>query len=455
MILYPLYTKKIPADELGKYFTLKSFNEFLGAVVLLSLTSAYMRFYIDNELTKKYSKEEFFSTYFWFIVFWGSICITLFIIAWYNYGTHFSSVSLVPYFLVSILALFFEKLSQIINIHLSGLKKSGQIFLVETISQLLSISLALILILKYEGGLLSLLCCALSYSASSFILYIILVQKSKILAFKFNIEIIKQGLIYAFPLIPVIATAWINTASDKLMISYYGVVKSTAYYSLGLALSQSVYLLGDGVTRIYAPELLLNFQKDTKNGVTDVKYFYKLLNPIMVIGLILLTVFSKELIILFSTEEYIEVAHMLPILGCSYLLGISTRPFVGILSHYKKTKIMAVISIISAVINAILNLILIPKYGEFAAATTTFLSSYLCYVLTKKQAIKYIELETRIDDFKEYYSIAIVLLLIYWNRVFGLETSEKSLILKLAIMLVLIVIIYLKIKSHFGMKKNN
>ena len=59
----------------------------------------------------------------------------------------------------------------------------------------------------------------------------------------------------------------------------------------------------------------------------------------------------------------------------------------------KREKLIMVITIISAMVNIVLNLLLIPRWGENAAAVTTVIAEALVFILTRYYAKKKMPVE--------------------------------------------------------------
>ena len=124
------------------------------------------------------------------------------------------------------------------------------------------------------------------------------------------------------------------------------------------------------------PKLTALFEKNDYSEINKlVKYA---LNFILVLGIPSicgLEIIAPHLIVLAAGEEYIDAAPALRTLGmamaCSFIGGwIGNMTFIPA----GKEKICLRVSIVSACINIILNLILIPRWGLYAAALTTFIS---------------------------------------------------------------------------------
>lgn len=83
---------------------------------------------------------------------------------------------------------------------------------------------------------------------------------------------------------------------------------------------------------------------------------------------------------------------VMPPLILSVLVMFIYQQFVNVLFYYKKTNIILFVSILAAILNIILNSIVIPIYGFIAAGYTTLFSyiivMLLYYVFMKKICLK-------------------------------------------------------------------
>ena len=91
--------------------------------------------------------------------------------------------------------------------------------------------------------------------------------------------------------------------------------------------------------------------------------------------------FAKEFFLIFTTPAFYSAAKIVPFVALSYIFFIGYSFLGHPLFMNKKTKYLPIISGTAAIINIILNIIFIPKYGMFAAAATTALSFFIMAVL--------------------------------------------------------------------------
>ena len=88
-----------------------------------------------------------------------------------------------------------------------------------------------------------------------------------------------------------------------------------------------------------------------------------------------------------------------------------------IFTAYKDTKIMGTTTVAAAIINIAVNILLIYKFGLFAAAVSTLVANFIVYVYRKVKVKKYIILQENI--FETIFSIVVIIL------VWGLFYSEN------------------------------
>ena len=141
---------------------------------------------------------------------------------------------------------------------------------------------------------------------------------------------------------------------------------------------------------------------------------YKLLSKMMFsisIGIIacLPLVFN-----IFIKEAYKEAYMYIPILIIATYYNNMSGYFGGIFSAYKDTKIMGTTTIIAAVINLAVNILLIRFIGIYAAAISTLISCMVVYYYRKIKVLRYVKLEN-INMIIGYILLALSLCVYYLN----------------------------------------
>jgi O-antigen/teichoic acid export membrane protein len=196
---------------------------------------------------------------------------------------------------------------------------------------------------------------------------------------KFNIdkELVKEMLVYAFPLLIAGFAGMINETLDRAILKYLVTDKSTALHQLGIysaCYKLSIIMTLFVQTYRYAAEPFFFSQQSKKNNkalyATIMNYFVFVCSLIF-LGVMLFMNIAKY----FIGEKFHEGLQVVPILLFANLfLGV----YLNLSMWYKlsgKTKYGAWFSILGAIITIILNFIMIPIMGYMGAAWATF----ICY----------------------------------------------------------------------------
>lgn len=196
---------------------------------------------------------------------------------------------------------------------------------------------------------------------------------------KFSIDknLVKEMLVYAFPLLIAGFAGMINETLDRAILKYLVTNKSTALHQLGVysaCYKLSIIMTLFVQTYRYAAEPFFFSQQSKKNNrglyATIMNYFVFVCSLIF-LGVMLFMNIAKY----FIGEKFHEGLQVVPILLFANLfLGV----YLNLSMWYKlsgKTKYGAWFSIIGAIITIVLNFLLIPKMGYMGAAWATF----ICY----------------------------------------------------------------------------
>lgn len=198
------------------------------------------------------------------------------------------------------------------------------------------------------------------------------------LKYKFNLKIqTKENL---FKLIKIGFIAVFNNILtilffklDILMLKNFSNITLSALgiYSIGLALAEKTFFIGDAVKEMLLHDLAKKDNNEKVAKLTRLTFFASIILSILII------ILSRFIINLLYGEEYLYATHILNI----SLIGTGFMVFFILVSQYNLVKAKQYFTnlflIITIIINFILNIIFIPKYGIIGAAVATTIS-YIC-----------------------------------------------------------------------------
>lgn len=183
---------------------------------------------------------------------------------------------------------------------------------------------------------------------------------------------------FSVQLVPHYLANQVLARSDILMINYLISTEMSGIYSLGYSIAQLVSIFTTSLNNSFVPWL---YQK-LRDG--DIDAVYKKTNCLLVLCVMInipFIVFSPELLKIFATKEYYSAIYVIPpvIVGMYFIFVYGL--FANIELFYERTSYIASASVLVAIVNIILNIIFIPKYGFIAAAYNTMLCYFLYCVI--------------------------------------------------------------------------
>lgn len=364
LITLPYITKTLGAENYGLYvysFTIISYLILITDFGLRVYGSRKIS-YIRNNLSKK-------TNVFWEI-FFTKLILTLVVL------------------IVSIVVFFCKKLSLIYWIQLimlvisifdiswfyQGIEEFKEVAIRNLIIKIMYIILVFLFVKNQNNLNIYILIVIITNFIGNLILYISL-----------NKQILKPNLknlqlkatlkesIHLF--LPEMAIKF-YTSMDRIMLGYFLLKKDVSYYDIA---NKFLIIIMIGITTcgsVMLPKISNLFYEnkfdEIKKLLGIVTDYYLMISIPLICG-ILAT--SKQLVILYLGNEYIEVIPIINIMSFTIIFWtISNITGSQILIPMKKEKILTKSVIIGSIINLILNLILIRKIGVLGVVIATFIT---------------------------------------------------------------------------------
>ncbi len=216
-----------------------------------------------------------------------------------------------------------------------------------------------------------------------FFIFCVLIRKCCKL---YNKEIWKFALRFNVPLIPHFLAGIILQHSDRIMISKMCDVSSVAVYSIAYNAGMILYFVNEALINVIIPWTYKKMKKFDYQGFTE--------SAILIIGLIsiiniMLSICAPEIISIMAPKEYYNAIYIIPPVAISCVYMCLFNLYANIEYYYEETKLVAVASTLSAVLNIFLNYIFIKKFGYIAAGYTTVVC-YICYAAFHLLFMKYV-----------------------------------------------------------------
>jgi O-antigen/teichoic acid export membrane protein len=192
---------------------------------------------------------------------------------------------------------------------------------------------------------------------------------------KFNKELARKSLKLAVPVMLSAVLGLVLNFSDKFFLEKYGNFKDLAVYNLGFALAGIIPMMFMTFQNIWLP----HFFKEKNLQVNKEKTFgviIKIAVFFFFISLLIILAFKFLLVFQIIDMKYSKVLYLLPILLLTQIFSAITPLYSNYIVFFEKTFIALFIGVPLAVASIVLNLWLIPKYGLYGAAFSSFLINF-------------------------------------------------------------------------------
>lgn len=165
---------------------------------------------------------------------------------------------------------------------------------------------------------------------------------------------------------------------DRLMLTSMVGAEETAEYTIVYNVSSIIVAIYQAINGSWLPWFLGNMKAGDIVKIKKYQRYYMLFFTVFSCGMMTI---SPELIKIIAPENYWKcIRYVAPIVAASYLIFLYAF-FSAYLLYKKKTARMAVNTIIAAVLNLVLNYVLIPRYQSAGAVGATLVSYMVLFIL--------------------------------------------------------------------------
>lgn len=384
-VLIPLYTQNFSVAQFGVLGLLEVSAAVVIAFFGFSLYSGFFRWYWDKSSEGK--KESLFFTVTVFQI--GVAVLTYFAALPFLKGL--SSLILdSPDYSYLLRLMLISSLMQLVLVMPNTLLRLQEKPWLFTLANVLQLFFSLIVTVYYiayrHAGIEGIY---FGQIVGSFAFASVLIRYTlKNMAFRFETKILLEIMVYCFPLfLSGVALVMLNV-TDRYSLNALGNLADVGLYSYGFKLANTlnVFLITSVNFAIQPMIYRMMDAPDNKRFYAKLMTYYTFGTMVFALGMM---VFGMEITKLFAKRvEYFDAWYIFPFILYSIVFGMMKDVATTGLSISKKTKVIAVTVVITAVLNLLLNNILIRLFGNQGAALSKMLSMFVFFALTLYYAQK-------------------------------------------------------------------
>lgn len=365
-----VFTRLMSKEDYGLYSTYYSIMAVLEVLVGSNFYVALQNAYVDYKFEiEEYKKACLFLT--------SLICVVISVIV---IGIKILFLPHIPFYMTAF-ALIHAYAFFVINyrIYCDNMEyKYKNKFILLILPTTLQFLLALFMVVQFPGNMLGarVVGSAMGVGICGVIAYVSIIRNhGQIVVFKYW----KYGLRISCPSIVMSLSYLIMQQCDKVMITYLCGAEDTAVYSVIYYLGYAIAVVSQGVGTVFQAWVYRAIDDNKLRNIKVVQKWYIVLVLIMEISILML---APEIVKFIAPEEYWQYEYVAPFI-LSAVLIVLYELYTMVALFFKKTGKVSMCVLASALINVLMNMVLIPQFGAVAACYTTVFSYIVLFFLTK------------------------------------------------------------------------
>jgi O-antigen/teichoic acid export membrane protein len=374
VFLLPFYTNLLSASDFGKLALYISFAFLIQILVSFGLDSYITVQYIEHQSDRRQLKESMGAIVTTFLVT-SAIYIVLFsllgtwLFQWIFGG---SSLAFFPYGLMSVITAVAHGGFKIYTNLLIYRQRPVEYFWANIINFVLviSISLAGIHLFPYSliGPMWGRLLSAVGVAVFSFYFLI------KEYGFARKVNFIKSMAAYCYPLVIYSLLFWSLSYLDRFIINHFMLSEDVAVYDFAVKCTLLIEFFQNGLVSAIYPQVfgIWKDQKSPESSVMVNRYFSGLSAATMIVLPFFLLIVPLLVPLVVTQKAYYSAFAYLPILSIGFVARSLFYMFLAPFYYYRKTRLLPRVLFFSAVIQIVLSVFFIQKWGLVGAVWINF-----------------------------------------------------------------------------------
>ena len=364
VFLLPLYTRYLDTEDFGAVGLVVAMSAVLVTILRLGISSAFFRFYFDTKDPEQ--RRLVVLTSFWFTMASATagLAAGLLLAAPVADLLGLGDADLVRAGFLGIWAqMNYEQLTALFRVE----ERSTAFVVASLVNIAITIAITVVLVVGFEQGALGVL---LGNVAGTLVVYLgVLAVHREQLGLQFSRPLLREMNRFGVPLVPAALALIMVNFSDRFFLVHLADLDEVGLYEIGVRIASAMVLLLTAFRTAW-PAFAYSIDDDAEAKRT---YAFVLTYLVVVASWLALALglLAPWLVRLLATEEFYEGARVVAPLAFGGMLYAAYIVMAIGVGRAKRTKFNWAITGLAAVVNVVLNLLLIPPYGMIGAAIAT------------------------------------------------------------------------------------
>jgi O-antigen/teichoic acid export membrane protein len=371
ILTVPIYTRIFPPDEYGILSFVLTLMGLFSAVLVLGGDSAYARYFFEARTDAQ--RRTVTTTWIGFLALWSLVAVAAVLpfsglISNASFGSDANAWLIATALIAAPLSLTNRMCAQVLRNQF----KAAAFTTLNIISTVATVGFSLGAVLLFDTGVLGILVGALL--AELVMLPPRLWAARAMFGSDVSARVLVNLLRYGIPLVPTSLAFWVFLASDRLILGKLSTLAELGLYSVAVSLVGLANIVIGSFSQAWTAHSLRAYEETPDQAP---QLYGRVLTYLLVgFGLlgVGLTAFGPELLDLLAGGSYDRAAEAVPPLAIGMVAYASTLVTGAGIGLMKRTKYLAVLSALAALLNVVLNVLLIPPFGMVGSAWATAVS---------------------------------------------------------------------------------
>lgn len=398
--LVPLYTNVLSTEEYGTADLISTIASLMIFVFTINIADSVLRFAID----KKNEAEGILA--YGFQILWkgsalfGATLIILYKTAIFNWAGY--------YYIFLLLTFATSATNGILSNYLRAIDRVQSVVVQGLIITAVKAGANILFLLFFKLGLVGYLLASIlgDFTASTYALCAAKVHLGSLLHSSCSKKERKAMRSYSIPLIFNGVSWWINSGLDKFFVIYFCGVAANGIYAVSSKIPTILSLFSTVFLQAWNLSAIKEFDRDDKDGFFAKTY--RIYNAGLILVCSLLILLNIPLARILFAKDFFEAWKYSSALLISGVFSAMSGIPGSIFTAVKDSRIFSVSTISAAIVNTILNILLIPSFGAQGAAIATAISFFTILQIRMICAKQYIQWDLkRGKEYVAYFLLAL------------------------------------------------
>ena len=397
--LVPLYTSVLTSSEYGTYDLYSATVGLFVPILTLNISDATTVFLLDKNVSKEGIVSISLKYYFYSLLAFALLIAANIL---FKFAPLFNEY---PLFLFLMFAV--NGFSQLLLNYARGFDRVKDVSVSGVLCSAVMIALNIIFLLPLHLGLKGYYLATITGTLFQILYLCISLRIFRFIKIRRQDRTLKkQMLSYSCPMTLNTVSWWVNTVSDRYIVTAMCGIVENGIYSVAYKIPSILSMFQLIFSQAWTLSAVQDFDRDDKSGFFS--KMYGLYNAAMCIICSVLIILAKPIAHILYAKDFFAAWRYVPFLLVSVVFGSLSGYLGGIFAAVKDSKSFATSTVAGAVLNIVLNIVLIHFIGTLGAAVATAAAYILVWAMRMYRAKKIMRLDVAIAKDCAVYFILVI-----------------------------------------------